>query len=697
MTFVHPWMLLGTLAALIPLLVHLFDRRRPRPHPFGPLAFVLRSQKRTASRLRLKRLLLYILRTLLFLAIPIALARPELKPEAQAAVVVKGPAATAIVLDASLSMRWADGKSLFERGREEARDALSDLRPEEPATVLVCTGSPSAPPPPGFDRARLRGLIDEAQATWSPADMTRCLEMAARSLEDSPLAGKRLVVVSDLTVGAFRLEVPAPVVKGPDGQPVRPEVVLRDVASGREVLPNHALVDLKLEPALQSGPRAFQVTFTVRSFGTEPLKNLEAQVRVGEATLAKGFVDVPANGTAQKVLTVRLPPGGVVAGEVVLQPDGLAEDDRRAFVVNVPRALQALVVNGSPQTPRYRDEAFFVEAALTAPGSPVQVEMRDTAAGLKEDFTKYDLVYLLNVPVPEEEAAARLAAFVETGGGLFVSMGSNVDPEAYNGRLGQVLPRRLRLVRTSVERDDPDAARRASTLAQVEVEHPLFTPFTGLAEEGLVGARFYRYMLLEAEEAGADSQVLATYGDGAPAVVVGRRSKGRVALFTSTVDRDWTDIPIRTSFLPLMQRFAAYLTGSLDEREELRVRVGEQVVLRPEAGQQVGGVKGPEGEEVQVKGQPDGTVLVGPVERPGVYGVVGADGKPLPTLGFAAALDPAEGDLSRLKQEDLSAWFGEETVKASTADANRPPVPVWTWLLVAAALAFFCEGLLLRK
>jgi len=78
-TFAQPWLLLGTAAALIPLAVHLFDRRKPRPHPFAAIAFVLRSQRRTASRLKLKRLILYTLRTLILLAIPVALARPELR------------------------------------------------------------------------------------------------------------------------------------------------------------------------------------------------------------------------------------------------------------------------------------------------------------------------------------------------------------------------------------------------------------------------------------------------------------------------------------------------------------------------------------------------------------------------------------------------------------------------------------------
>ncbi|WP_342376556.1 BatA domain-containing protein [Myxococcus stipitatus] len=700
MTFGNPWMLLGALGALIPLLVHLFDRRRPRPHPFGPMAFVLRSQKRTASRLKLKRLLLYALRTLILLAIPIALARPELSSDAHAAQVVKGPAATAIILDASLSMRWSDGTSLFERGRDEARDALKDLLPEEPATVLVCTGTPASPPTPGFDRGRLRGIVDEAKPTYGGADLSRCMEMAARSLEENPLAAKRLVVVSDMAATAFRLEAPPPTVKGPTGTLVKPEVVLRDVAEGRDALNNHAVVDLKVEPALQAGPRAFQFTFTVRNFGTEAAKDLEAAVRVGESTLAKGFVDVPPGGTTQKALTVRFPQGGTVVGEVTLAPDALAEDDRRAFVLPVPRALKALVVNGAPHATRYRDEAFFVDAALTAPGSPVEVAVRDAEVGLREDFSTYDLVLLLNVAAPTEEEAAKLTTFVENGGGLFISMGDRVNTEDYNLRLGAVLPRPLRVVRTSAERDtDPEAETKAARLAQVKQEHVLFAPFTGRAEEGLIGARFYRYMLLEADNPASPgaSQVLATYEDGAPAVAVMRKGKGRVALFTSTVDRDWSDFAIRTSFLPLMQRFAAYLTGSLEEREEVRVRVGEQVTLRPEGAQKVSAVRAPDGGELPVKVQPDGSVVAGPVLEPGVHAVLGTDGKQLPALSFAAVLDPAESDLTRVPQETLTAYFGEETVKASSGDEDRPSVPLWTWLILAACVAFFFEGTLLRK
>jgi Aerotolerance regulator N-terminal len=699
--FGQPWMLLGALAALIPLAIHLFDRRRPRPIPFGAISFVLRSQRRTASRLKLRRLILYTLRTLILLAIPIALARPEWAQSAQAAALARGPAATAVILDASLSMRWADGESLFERGRELAREALRDLRPEEPASVLVCAQDAAPPGAPIFDRGRLRSIIDDARPTFLAADLNRCLDLAARSLEESPMAGKRLVVISDLTTSSLHLEAPPPAVQGPDGQQVRPEIVLRDAAGGREVLPNRAIVDLKIEPALQSGARAFQFTVTIGNFSPHPAKDVEAALRVGERVVTKGFVDIPPHGTAQKVLVWRFEEGGLYTGEVQLTPDALSDDDRRAFVLQVPREIKALVVNGAPQAVRYRDEAFFVDAALGAQGSPVRESLRDTTAGWREDFSAYDLLYLLNVSAPPEDVAQRLRQFVEDGGGLFVSMGDHVDPEAWNARLGSVLPRPLRLVKTAAVPNEEGADTRAAKLGQISLEHPIFSPFTGTAGEGLVSARFYKYMLLEAETPGDPrnaSQVLATYDDGAPAFAVARRGKGRVVLFTSTVDRDWSDLAIRTSFLPLVQRTSSFLIGSLEERESMRVRVGTTLRLRREGGPGIGDVTSPSGSSVPLKPQEDGAVLAGPVTEPGVHSVAATDGQAVADLSFAAVLDPAESDLTRLDARALEGWFGEATVtRDDGTGGDTPRVPLWTWLIAAAAVAFFLEGVLLRK
>lgn len=695
MTFAHPLFLLGCLAALIPLLVHLFDRRRPRHVPFGAISFVLKSVKRTASRLRLKRLILYALRTLILLALPIALARPEWKRDTASTTASLGPAATAVVLDGSLSMRWSDGTSNFERARDEAKAALRELAPEEPATLVWCDGHPLPPGPPSFERQRLMARLDELQPTYAPADLNRCLELAARALEDSPLKGKRLVVVSDFAATSLRLEAPPPTVKGPKDEQIRPEVVLRDAARDAQ-LPNRALVDLKAEPALQVGPRAWQFTFTAKNFSSEAAKDVELALKVDGTTVAKGFVDLPANGTAQKVLSHRFEGTGTVAQvEGVLTADHLTADDARAVVLPVPKDLKALVVNGAPSPQKTRDEAFFTEAALAAAGSPVRAVTRDAEAGWREDFQAYDVVLLLNVEAPPVEVAARLNAFVESGGGLFLSAGDRVEPEAWNAALGAVLPRKLRVVKTAVEPGAPDATARAAKLSQVALAHPVLAPFSGRAREGLMSARFFRYALLEGEAAG---EILASLDDGAPVLAVARKGKGRVALFTSTVDRDWSDFAIRTSFLPLMQRLAAWLGGGLDEHESLKVRVGDSPLLKPEAPATLQSVRAPSGADLPQAKQRDESFIVGPVLEPGAHLARDSDGKVLPSLSFAATVDAAESDLARHPGDALARWFGEDTVRdAGGPSGPAPKVPVWTWLIALAALAFFFEGVLLRK
>lgn len=695
MTFGQPWFLVGTLAALIPLIVHLFDRRRPRQVPFAALDFVLRSQKRTASRLRLKRLLLYALRTLLLLAVPLALARPSFETS-ELATSRRGLAATAIVLDTSLALRWSDGTRLFDVAKDEAKAALRELSPEEPATLVVCTRAPTTAAPVGFERARLFAAIDDAVPGFEAIDLNQCLELAARSLDDSPLPNRRLVLVSALAQGSLNLEAPPPLGAGLKGEKLKPEVVVRDVAKGKE-LPNRALVDVRAEAAPQLGPRAWQFTFTVRNFGKEAARDVELRLEVDGEVVQKGFVDVAGEGTSSKTLAWRFAKGGVATVTGRLEADALPDDDALSVVLSVPRELTALVVNGAPSPQKYKDEAFFTEAALSATGSPVRAVMRDADAAWREKLADYDVILLLNVEAPPAETARALQSFVAEGGGLFISMGDRVDPDAWNAVMGDVLPRRLRVVKTAVEPAAPDAATRAARLTQIALNHPVMLPFTGRAREGLLSTRFYRYALFEGDAKGVETEVVGTMDDGAPVFLASRRGKGRLFVFASTVDRDWSDLPIRTSFLPLMQRIAGWLTGTLDEREELRAKVGSSVTLTPEAGQSPAWARGPSGAEVALTAQPGGTVTSGVLSEPGPWVVSDAKGGVLEKLGFAVAIDAGASNLARHSMDALSDWLGEESVRTAGGGGSHASTPLWTWLITLAVIAFFLEGLLLRK
>lgn len=679
MTFAHPWMLLGMAAAFIPLLVHLFDRRRPKVVPFAALAFVLRSQRRNASRLKLRRIVLYALRTLIFLAIPIALAQPQRRTVAVSDADV---AATAVAIDTSFIMRFAADTPLFEKAKDEAKSAIRALRPEESAVVVVCASPPRAIAPLGFDRVRLLSSIDALKPGYQAYDLNQCLEVAARALDESPLPGRRLVLVSAMARASLDLARAPPSAAGPTGEAIVPHVLLRDVAR-RGAIPNRAIVDGKVELDSSLGSRGFRASFTVRSFATPPASDLEMTLSMNGEVIGKGFVDVAGDTTAQKIFTHRAVASGPATLVASLTADALRDDDTRTLTVDVPRDAVALVVDGSPSPQKYKDEAYFLEAALNAQGSPVRSVVRDADAAWAENFNTYDAIFLLNVAAPDARAVAALKEFVASGGGLFVSMGDHVDPEAWNQAASALLPRKLRVVKTSAN----------AAIRNISTTHPILAPFVGTAREGLNAARFGNYVLFETDTtAGHGGDVLAELDDGAPLMLAGRNGRGRVVVLATSVNREWSDLPLRTAFLPVVQRVAGWLVGTIDERPAQTTVVGDTVSFEPEVN--ATSLRAPSGATLEPAGtQP---TRFGPLQEPGKYDVLDAQGAVIPLRAFAVGIASAASDPTRPTNDALDAWVGNSPAPGLMTERSNSQ-PIWAWLLLAAVAAFFAEGILIRK
>jgi hypothetical protein len=77
--------------------------------------------------------------------------------------------------------------------------------------------------------------------------------------------------------------------------------------------------------------------------------------------------------------------------------------------------------------------------------------------------------------------------------------------------------------------------------------------------------------------------------------------------------------------------------------------------------------------------------------------VVDAKGGTLEKLGFAVSIDAGASNLARHSLDSLSDWLGEESVRTAGSGGPESSTPLWTWLITLAVVAFFFEGMLLRK
>src|SRR5437879_4043382 len=113
-TFLSPWYLIGLLAALIPLIVHLSRSRRQKKMQFSTTRFFTDQFLRSYRMSRLKELLLLLFRMALCALFAMALARPIFLSKGR--TFMTGRRAIVLVLDNSASMGYLeDGTSLIAR------------------------------------------------------------------------------------------------------------------------------------------------------------------------------------------------------------------------------------------------------------------------------------------------------------------------------------------------------------------------------------------------------------------------------------------------------------------------------------------------------------------------------------------------------------------------------------------------------
>ena len=114
--FVHPSIAgLALLAGLIPILVHLINRRRYVRVPWAAMSFLLAANRRSARRIRLEQSLLLLTRIAVVVLLGLAVARPFL-PALPLWPSHSSRVHRVLLLDNSLSMnaRRADGATRFE-------------------------------------------------------------------------------------------------------------------------------------------------------------------------------------------------------------------------------------------------------------------------------------------------------------------------------------------------------------------------------------------------------------------------------------------------------------------------------------------------------------------------------------------------------------------------------------------------------
>ena len=201
MSFLQPLLLWGLLAAAIPVIIHLLNRRRHKTVMWAAMQFLLKATRESRGKKKLRHILILTCRTLGVAALATAAARPLLS-----GVMVWGggkPDLVVLILDRSASMESTPKGGTVPRrdlALQRVRDALADLE----GTRLVLIDSASAEPqdvpsPDVLDK------ISSSAATDTASDLSALTARAAEYLTETP--GRAEVwIASDLQASNWQAQ-----------------------------------------------------------------------------------------------------------------------------------------------------------------------------------------------------------------------------------------------------------------------------------------------------------------------------------------------------------------------------------------------------------------------------------------------------------------------------------------------------------
>ncbi|MFO0869272.1 MAG: BatA and WFA domain-containing protein [Pirellulales bacterium] len=585
----------------------------------------------------------------------------------------EAPVAALLVFDAAPRMDYrAENQSRLEAAREAAEWVLKQL-PEGSALAIVDT----RPDSPVFtlDRAAAKKAVERLTTSGRTRSLPDTLQASRHWLEQFADRQREVYVFSDLSRGAWPARTAGAAEGTGAGLPEDTRLFVLDV--GVEQPKNAWLGDVQLSVQALAPGGELELRTEVSGTGVTGTRTVELLVDRPDPqrpVVRDGVVDWPeevprgrqevelhpTNASAVSFRLAGLPPG-ITQGRLRLTgADALAIDDERFFSVLVQEATPLLVVVGDGAQAKYLVEAVAPwEERQSGRAAFSCVEIRPPALA-EQTLEAFAAVLLLDPPPLAVEDWARLARYVESGGGLGVFLGHNAQP---GGSFHD--PVALRLLGGTLHR-----RWRAPTgdvfLAIGSSDHPALREFRELSTT-IPWEQFPVYRHWELAPLGEGTRVLARFGNGQPALVEPPGARGRVVVLTTPLSdplrprgrEAWNELPTGPDawpFVMLADQLARYLGGSGTVQLNFLTGQTGEWVGRPEQEPEKYLLYLPDGttQELPVH---EGRAAVRSPEQPGQYRLRGyRNGVVL--RGFSVNLPLPATDLTRIAEHELDGWCG---------------------------------------
>lgn len=411
MFFANPTMLWALSAAIIPILVHLFNFRRHKTVYFSNVDMIQALQNETKRQRNVRQLLVLLCRILAIVFLVLAFARPTLSKGSMQ--LKQGNTAVSIYVDNSFSVANThnDG-SLLEVGKQKAREIVSTHNATDRFQLI--TNDARGHEHRHLTKDEIQYAIDEIDYSPVSSNLAQTARKQYDFLQSTHCSNLYAYQISDFQQTCTSI---------PDyPRDTNISTILVPLA-GLSV--NNVFVDsLAFRAPAFFANNTVTVDVHIRNNSDSPVEDIPLKLFVNDRQRAIASVSMQAGEQLVQSLTFPIGDDRILNGYVELMDYPIVFDDKFFFSINVNTALSVLCINGDSENEALR-RLFDNDSAVSYTTLPERnIDL--------SSFAGNNLIVLNELRDIPSGVADALRDYVDQGGNLLVVPSKESNLDAYN-------------------------------------------------------------------------------------------------------------------------------------------------------------------------------------------------------------------------------------------------------------------------
>ena len=670
MQFLYPAFLFGLAAVVIPVIIHLFNFRRFKTVYFSNVSFLKEIKEETASRSRVKHLLVLAARMLAIAFIVLAFAQPFI-PKRNTNISA-GKKYVSVYVDNSFSMgAMSGGVRLLDKAKQAGKEIVQNYAVNDQFQLL--TNDLSGKQQRLVGKEEFLSMLDEVDISPAARNLAEITRRQADVLAIDNSKNKVAYVLSDFqkNLGEFT-----------------PDTTVK-----------YNLIPLAAD--------AQQNVFIDTAWFTEPVQllnqNAKLIVRIknsGEKAIEGNRLSLKLNGQTKGIADFSVAAGlytydtigfvinqaGWNKAELGIQDFPITNDDTYFFAFQVAEKIKVLAISEGKSNIYldgvFKDQTEFEYTSVTS-------------GSLDYSMIKGNqFVVLANLNSISSGLSAALGSFLSNGGTVCVFPGFKNDVESYNAFLSS-----LGLNTFSDFKEDEQE------LAKIDMQQGLFKDVFEKVPENMGLPKVRKYYHSNGKIASLNPPVLSLKNGGDFLTKDGYKS-GTIYICSSPLDKAYSDLPVHAIFAPMMYKMAVMGSHSETMAYVIGDKKGIEIASKGGGADKVYKVKGDQLEFIPEQFALGNKVILGlkdQVKKSGFYKVSleNSDSADVIALNY----DRHESEQSFYKVDELKARYNGSNMNvvnsvglevAQVIKEMDRGVSLWKLFLILTLLALAAESLLLR-